>query len=163
MQLLDDPIAQPTGTVPCFFFTGPLFKEREARRSAARAGRGACVALRRPFDLLEPGFAPVGEDRPRAEAVVVAGADDVLEDDAVRLEVEHLAVGLLDQTVHPRADPSRTPAVVAHLVVEAEAAVVVRGVERGLDRFPALDPHEIAGLEVELHDRRRALLELPLD
>src|SRR6185369_5820417 len=50
-------------------------------------------------DALQPDFTPIGIDRARAEAPadrVARLADDVLEDDRIGLEADHLARGLIN-------------------------------------------------------------------
>src|ERR1700733_11142481 len=92
---------------------GPARRQARSRRD---------VVFRR-VDPLEPDLAPVRVDAAGAEPVVVTGADDAVEDDAVRLDLDHLAVLLLDDPVHPAEDASGAAAVAGHLVVEVQAAV----------------------------------------
>src|SRR4051794_29223111 len=113
---------------------------------------GAPGVHRGLLDALEPRLAPIGVDLPRAEPAAraaLAGAHPALEDDRVPADVDHPAVGLLDQLVDPGLDAQRLPAVAQHLPIEREAAVHALVVERGLDLLGRAHADELAGLQVE--------------
>src|SRR3954451_16920824 len=100
-------------------------------------------------DAPEPALAPVRVDAPRTHAMEVTGTDEAVDDDAVRLDVDHLS-GLLVDDVLDAAEHAAAPAAVAeHLAVEAEAARVVTFVERVEDLVFRLDLDHVSGLQVQ--------------
>src|SRR6476620_5248266 len=107
----------------------PTSAAAPARHDAGRSGDvvGGFV------DPLEPDLAPVVIDPASTEQVEVAGADDAFEDDAVGLDVDHLAVLLLDQASHAAAYARSPAAEAGHLVIETQAAVAIVAIERGDD------------------------------
>src|SRR4029078_4004996 len=100
-----------------------------------------------------PALAPVRIDAPRTHAVVVARADEAVDDDAVRVDRQHLARLLADDALHAPEHTAATTAVVQHLAVEAKAARVVPFVERLEDLLLRLDLAQLARLQVHLFHR----------
>src|SRR4051794_5043825 len=90
--------------------------------------RLAAVSIRVPHTL-EPDLAPIRVDASWAEAVVVARADDPLEDDAVRLDLDHLAGVFVDEPLDPAEDARGPAAVGRHHPVEDQSPVLVLVVE----------------------------------
>src|SRR5690606_15609119 len=120
------------------------------------AGRGPPSARprrrrsRTVLDPLQPDLPPERDELARAAGVVDAFADQVVEDDAGALHVEHPPGLLVQAALHPGAHPRGPAAVAGHLLLEAEPPVEQVGVERVLDLRLGLDPDQLARLEVEL-------------
>ena len=103
----------------------------------------------------EPGrglgaLAPVRVDASRAKAVVIAVADEIIDDDAVRVDRQYLPGLLVDDVLHPTEDSHASVAATDHLAIEPEPMCPVSLVEGFV--VPRLDLDEISDLQVEVLD-----------
>src|SRR6266550_9046342 len=105
-------------------------------------------------DSVEPHLPPEADPRPRAVHVIGALADKSFEHDARGLHLHHAARLLVDDLLHATLDARLPPAEACHLLVEAESAIELVGVDGVEDRVLRLDPDAVAGLQAELDNRR---------
>src|SRR5215211_2892398 len=113
------------------------------------------------FDPAKPDLSPVGIDAARAVLVVVGGANDVFQDDAVATQAKHPAGLLVDDPLHPPQHPGLPAAIPQHLGVRRLTAIQIVAVECPHDLALGLDLHELTGLQVE--DLPRRPDQLPVD
>src|SRR6476659_1840307 len=114
----------------------PVLGNRSPREDAVRS---AAIV-----DTCEPDLPPVWIDAPGAKQsprAHVAAADGTLQHDAVSGQRDHLSGLLIDDLVNALQDPELLPAVLHHLGIEMQAAILAARVQRGFDLFLPLYTH----------------------
>src|SRR5207249_3144068 len=121
-------------------------------RGFESAGWRAARCVRGITHSREPDLSPVRKDAPGTKESLVADpsfADDPVEDNTVVRQVRHAPGPLVDQALHTRSNSVHSTAEPAHLGVEAQPAIAIRGVDGLQDLLVRLDLDEFPCPEVE--------------